>query len=249
MRQHDISVIIPVFKEERSIERAIVEMARFFGKNRRIRDYEIIFVADKSGDRTIEIIQAAVKRDPHLKLIVNRCREQKGGSVRIGMLKAKYDPMLFFDADLSTPLREINVFLDQIDDYDIIIGSRGLPESKVKKRMFRVFLSKGFSLFKRVLLGLTVKDTQCGFKMFRKQCKPIFKMQRIKTGTFDVELLVIAKRNNYKLKELPITWVDVGNSNFNALNLVYRMSMDTVMIKRNDLLGKYRMKPASSPTA
>jgi dolichyl-phosphate beta-glucosyltransferase len=242
MKRHDLSVIIPVYREERRIIRCINETAFFFKHNKRIRNYDIIFIADKSGDRTIEIIREAIKQHPRMKLVVNTRRLHKGGSVRKGMLMAKYDPMMFFDADLSTPLYEIDSFLDMIDDYDVLIGSRALKDSKVEKKWYKTLMSKTFSLFKWVVLGLNVKDTQCGFKMYRKKCKKLFEMQQMAVGTFDIEIILMAKRNGFRLKEVPVTWVDVDMSNFNTIQIAAEAFVDVLRMKRNDLAGKYTLK-------
>jgi dolichyl-phosphate beta-glucosyltransferase len=235
----NLSVIIPVFHEENRIERCIKESVTFLKNCKKIKNFEIIFVADKSGDSTIDLIKKYAKVNKKIKLIVNKKREGKGGSVQIGMLKAKHELMMFYDADLSTPLYEIDKFLDLIPDHDILIASRGLKESKVEKKLFKTILSRGFSLLKKILLNIDFKDTQCGFKMFKKKCKVIFEKQRIKSDAFDAEILYIAKKIGFKIKEVPVTWIDSDMSNFNTFKVVLRFLRDTFRIMKNNTKGVY----------
>jgi dolichyl-phosphate beta-glucosyltransferase len=235
----NLSVIIPVFHEENRIERCIKESVTFLKNCKKIKNFEIIFVADKSGDSTIDLIKKYAKVNKKIKLIVNKKREGKGGSVQIGMLKAKCELMMFYDADLSTPLYEIDKFLDLIPEYDILIASRGLKESKVEKKLFKTILSRGFSLLKKILLNIDFKDTQCGFKMFKKKCKVIFEKQRIKSDAFDAEILYIAKKIGFKIKEVPVTWIDSDMSNFNTFKVVLRFLRDTFRIMKNNTKGVY----------
>jgi dolichyl-phosphate beta-glucosyltransferase len=237
--KHDLSVIIPTYKEETRIERCIKESLFFLRNNEKIKNFEIIFVADDAGDKTIDIIKSNLKENKELKLIVNPKREQKGGSVKIGMLEAKYDQIVFFDVDLSTPLYEINESLDLIEKYDIVIGSRGMKESKIEKKYFAIFLSQCFSLLKLLVVGLKFKDTQCGFKMFKRKTMPIFEKQRIKSSFFDVEILYIAKKMKYTIKEKPITWIDSDASNFNQGKVVISFLKELIRMKWYALKGYY----------
>lgn len=237
--KHDLSIVIPTYKEETRIERCIKESLFFLRNNEKIKNFEIIFVADDAGDKTIDIIKSNLKENKELKLIVNPKREQKGGSVKIGMLEAKYDPLLFFDVDLSTPLYEINESLDHIEKYDIVIGSRGMKESKIEKKYIGIFLSKCFSVLKWTIVGLNFKDTQCGFKMFKRKTLDVFKKQRIKSSFFDVEILYIAKKMGFTIKEKPITWIDSDASNFNQGKVILSFLKELTRMKWYTIKGYY----------
>ena len=237
----NLSVVIPAYKEEKRIHRCIKESLFFLRENKHIGKFEIIFVADVSGDKTISIIQEYMKENTEIQLIVNTERQQKGGSVKIGMLQAQYSVVIFYDVDLSTPLYEINDSLKLLKTYHVVIGSRGLKESNVEKNQFKIFLSKGFSFFKWVILGLHFTDTQCGFKMFRKEIVSLlFERQHLKSSCFDVELLYIAKKYNLNIKEKPITWIDSDMSNFNTLHVVLSFFRELVKIRWNDWKGYYK---------
>lgn len=235
----NLSVIIPVYKEERRITRCIEDSLLFFRNNSVIQKFELVFVADVSGDRTIAIIQSYLSKNKEMRLIVNETRLQKGGSVKKGMLAAKYDLLLYYDADLSTPLYEINETLALIQTYDIVIGSRGMPESHVEKRYFKIFLSKCFSFLKWLILGINLYDTQCGFKMFRRTTLPIFHKQQLQSSCFDVELLYIAKKHGFSIKEKPVTWIDSDMSNFNTVHIVLSFFGELAKIRMNAWKGLY----------
>lgn len=235
----ELSIIIPVYKEENRIIRCIEESLFFFRNNNQIKKFEIIFVADKSGDKTIELIQQYLDKNKKMQLIINETRQQKGGSVKIGVAHARYPLLLYYDTDLSTPLYEVNECLDIIQQYDIVVGSRGLKESHIEKKYFNIFLSKCFAILKFLILGLRFKDTQCGFKMFRKSVAPIFEKQRIKSSCFDVEFLYLAQKNGFTIKEKPITWIDSDMSNFNPFFIIPSFFKELLEIRWNSLCGLY----------
>src|SRR3989338_2338910 len=237
--QYNLSVIIPVYKEEHRITRCIEESLFFFRNNPLINHFEILFIADVSGDKTIEIIQKHLY-NKEIQLIVNKTREQKGGAVKIGALQAKYPYIIYYDADLSTPLYEINSSLALLDQYDIVIGSRGLKESQVQKRPFKIFMSKCFSLLKFLFLGIRFQDTQCGFKLFKKKTLVIFEKQTIKSSCFDVELLYIAQKYGFSIKEKAVTWMDSDLSNFQTWRIVPSFIKDMAKIRLQSWKGLYK---------
>ncbi len=236
--QYNLSIIIPVYKEEHRITRCIEESLFFFRHNPLIKNFEMLFVADVSGDKTIEIIQKHL-HNKEINLIINKTREQKGGAVKIGALQAKYPIVIYYDADLSTPLYEVNSSLELLDNYDIVIGSRGLKESQVQKRPFKIFMSKCFSLLKLVVLGLRFQDTQCGFKLFKKKTLCIFEKQTIKSSCFDVELLYIAQKYGFSIKEKAVTWMDSDMSNFQTWKIVPGFLRDMAKIRIQSWNGFY----------
>ena len=241
-KKYELSIIIPTYKEELRIERCIEESLSYFQNNKNIKNFEIIFVADNTGDKTIPIIEHNKKKHQEIKLIVNKHREKKGGSVKIGMLSAKYNIIMFYDVDLSTPLYEVDGFLKYIDKYDILVASRGMKGSKVKKQAFKNLLSLGFSLLKRVLFSIRIQDTQCGFKMFNRNTLVLFEKQTIKSSYFDLEILYLAEKMHFRVKELPVTWIDSDMSNFNWYKLIFEAVRELYAIKKNYITGKYDLK-------
>ena len=146
---------------------------------------------------------------------------------------ASYNLILFSDADLSTPIKELDRFLAEIKDYDIIIGSRALKNSKVEKHqpLYRELIGKIFNLLVRRITGLNLHDTQCGFKLF-KNCRNIFEQQKIPGWSFDVELLYLAGKAGKKILEKPVTWINDERSKVNAVKDSYKMFMDLLKIRK-----------------
>ena len=235
MIKHNLSVIIPCYREKNRIAKCITESLYYLENCPAVDEFEIILVLDNAEDGTKEIIDGFLPRDNRLQLIDNPTRLRKGFSVRKGMLQGKYDILMFYDADLSTPLTEIEKFLSLIPEYDILIASRRMKASVVKKSRFKRCLSAVFSGIKKLLLGLPYKDTQCGFKMFRKRTKILFELQATGSSAFDVELLYLARKLNFKIGEIPVTWTDSAESNFSWWRVVPRFLKDIIKIRLGGL--------------
>jgi dolichyl-phosphate beta-glucosyltransferase len=238
MAKLSISVVIPAYNEEKRIGKTLRRVISYL--NKRKDDYEIIVVDDCSKDRTVEVVKFL--KNKRLRVLKNRCNLGKGGSVKHGMLSAKKKYVLFSDADLSTPIEEIEKFEKLKDKYDILIGSRALKESdiKIKQPFYRILMGKTFNLIVNILVVWGVKDTQCGFKWFRKDVvKKIFPKQTFNGFSFDVELLFIAKKYGYSIKEIPVTWLNSPDSKVSAVKDSIKMFLDLVKIRINDLRGKY----------
>ena len=173
-------------------------------------DAEIIAVDDGSRDNTVEIIRGYAQKNPHLRLLQNPGNRGKGYSVRNGMLHAQGELLLFSDADLSAPIEEADKLFRAIaGGADIAIGSRWLQRDLQTQRQpstARLF-GRIFNLLLRITLGLTFKDTQCGFKAFtRKAAQTIFPLQKIERWGFDPELLYLARKLEFKVEEVPVEW-------------------------------------------
>jgi dolichyl-phosphate beta-glucosyltransferase len=234
-----ISVVIPTYRNENQIKKGIEKSLSFFRANKKIEKFEIIFASDRAEDNTIEIIKKHLVDNSEIILMENKTRLQKGGSIRRAMLKTRYPIKLYYDADLSTPLEEVDRFLELIDEWDIVIGSRRIKGANVKKNIVKKFLSAGFSLLNYLVLGLTYRDTQCGFKMFNENSLDIFKKQKIVSNAFDVEILWLAKKMGFKVKEHPVTWVDSDTSNFTALGAIYSLLKGTIQVRFNIWKKRY----------
>lgn len=213
--------------------------------------YEVIIVDDGSKDGSKEFIKDFTKEHQFFILIQNP-HFGKAGAVTTGVLKAKGEYILFADMDQATPIEELDKLLPYIQkDFDIVIGSRS---SKRKGAPWtRNLMARGMMLLRRVVIGLNgIRDTQCGFKLFRYDAaQNLFsKIYNLHNGFhavggsnvaagFDVELLYLAKENGYKIKEVPVNWLYVETRRVNpvidsieALRYLYE-------IKRNALSGKY----------
>lgn len=200
------SAVIPAFNEEKTVLRAIRETKHAFDGLG--RPYEIIVVDDGSTDKTAEIVASLRSQIPQLTLIRHTKNFGKGAAVKTGAEATMGEIILFLDCDLATHPSEFASFLPLFEVADIVIGTRRVRGARIEERQphYRVWLGRLFNLAIRTYLDLPFHDTQCGFKAFTKKTKPLFASLRTHGWTFDVELLVNAQRQGYKIKEAPVTW-------------------------------------------
>jgi dolichyl-phosphate beta-glucosyltransferase len=158
------------------------------------------------------------------------------------MLAARKKYALFSDSDLSTPIEELDDFMKLRKKYDVIIGSRALKDSKIriKQQFYRVLMGKIFNFFVNILVVWGIKDTQCGFKLFSRQAsQKIFKKQTFNGFSFDVEALFIAKKLGYRIKEMPVVWINSPDTKVSAIKDSIKMFASLLRIRFNALRGKY----------
>lgn len=237
----ELSIVIPAYNEEKRIKNTLYRIINYFEYKE--FKYEIIVVNDGSTDNTVNIVKGV--KNKKIKVLTNNPNMGKGYAVKRGVLAAKKKHILFSDADLSTPIEEIEKFLPYLHNYDVLIGSRNLKESdiQVKQPFIRSKLGKSFPFLVRCLLLKNIKDTQCGFKLFQKHTiKPIFEKQTLNGFSFDGEILYIAQKLNYKIKEIPITWINSLGSKVNTLKDSYKMFKDLFKIRENNKNGLYKNK-------
>jgi len=232
----EISIIIPAYNEERRILPTLEKVYGYFSEKRKM-DFEIIVVDDGSKDNTEKVIKNFAKdKFERVKLIKHRKNKGKGAAVKTGVLEARGDLILFTDADLSTPIEEFEKLKKTIErGYDIVIGSRGLPESKivVPQPWYRRYIGRLFPLFVRLIVMKNIRDTQCGFKMFKKKiAKELFANLETSGFAFDVEILFRALKKNYSVKEIPIIWINSPASKVTFLKGPIKMLKDLFKMKR-----------------
>ncbi len=232
----EISVVIPAFDEARRIRATLEEVLDFLAP--RFRRYEVIVVDDGSADRTLE--EAAAVGHPAVRCLRNAANSGKGASVRRGVLEARHDPVLFTDADLSTPLAELERLLQALDaGFDAAIASRRMAGSRVERSLARRFLGWGFSLLVRLLAVNGFHDTQCGFKVFRRAAAAaVFPLGTIDRWGFDVEVLAIAVEKGMRIAEVPVTWHQSGDTRL-RLGAPFQMAWELLRIRRNVREGRY----------
>ncbi len=234
----ELSVIIPAYNEEGRLGQSLTKIASYLDAKK--INYEIIVVDDGSQDNTANLVNEFGNN--RIKLLRNSQNMGKGFSVKRGMLAAKKNYVLFSDADLSTPIEELEKFIPFLDGYDILIGSRNLKDSDIRIRQpfLRSKLGRIFPILVKLLLVGGIKDTQCGFKLFRKKAIiPIFSRQTLNNFGFDVEILFIAKKLGFKIKEIPIIWVNSSGSKVRLLRDPLKMFWDIIRIRQNNKAGAY----------
>lgn len=232
-RKESISIIIPVYNESGRILKTLCKVDDYLQDH--FGGYEIIIVNDGSSDNTAEVVLNAQDKIKSIRLIGYKVNRGKGYAIRQGVNLSIGNIILVSDADLSTPIEEVEKILSFYDNgYDIIIGSRALEESDIVVRQprWRELMGKTFNMCVRLLLLEKFKDTQCGFKLFRGNCgREIFKRVTVNRFAYDVEVLYLAQKAGYKIKEIPIKWFNSSDSKVNPVKDSLCMLKDLVRIK------------------
>jgi glycosyltransferase involved in cell wall biosynthesis len=239
-RQPLVSIVVPAFNEAGRIGDSIKKIDDFM--RRSPFSSELIVVDDGSADNTAEVVNQSKANG--LRLVCNDRNHGKGYSVRQGVLAASGKYVLFTDADLSAPIEELNKLLDVAvkEGADVVVGSRAVDRKYIEKHQspLREFSGIAFNLMVRVLLGLRLSDTQCGFKLFhREKSRPVFEHQTTSGFGFDPELLFLAKRNGLTIRETPVRWSHAEGSKVRLLRDGVRMLIDLLRIRWNAIIGRY----------
>jgi dolichyl-phosphate beta-glucosyltransferase len=240
-----ISVVIPTYNEGGRIRLNLIKLVDYLRP--RFARFEVIVVDDGSTDDTANEVAEAQRREPRVRSISFPANHGKGFAVRQGVLAAKGDAIFFTDADLSTPVDAIESAMKGIaEGYPVVIASRRHPESVIDRPQSRARVAVGqlFNLGVRALLSLRFRDTQCGFKCFsREAAQAIFARTRIDGYAFDVEILVIAERLGYRVKEIPVCWSHAPDSKVKPLRHLPRVAHELWKIYRTDRRGLYGSSP------
>lgn len=245
-----LSVIIPCYDEMANLQKGVLDKVKTFLDKKKF-GYEVIVVDDGSKDGSIEFIEEFIDDNPEFKLIKNP-HMGKAGAVTTGMLQGKGEYVLFTDMDQATPIAEVEKLLPFFDEkFDIVIGSRGGIRKGAP--LIRLFISRANMTLRKVIVGVPdIADTQCGFKMFRRDvAQKVFKKIseihhgfRAITGSsvtsgFDIEFLYLAQKMGYKIKEVPVTWLYVETRRVSPVKDSIQGVIELLRIKKNDLSGKY----------
>ena len=238
------SIVIPAYNESARIGRALTDVTAAVKRNG--WDAEVLVVNDGSTDDTAEIVQAFAANHPIIRLIQNNGNRGKGYSVRHGMLEAMGSIVMFTDADLSSPMDEAERLFAAIrEGADVAIGSRWLDRGRqtIHQPIYRQFFGRCFNAVTRMVMQLPFADTQCGFKAFtRSAAQAVFQLQRIERWGFDPEILFIALKRGYRVREVAVTWGHDERSRISYLKDGIKMLEELVYIRWNALVGAYNRK-------
>jgi glycosyltransferase involved in cell wall biosynthesis len=236
-----LSIVVPAFNESARIELTLERVMSCV--ERQGWDADVLVVDDGSKDDTTEIVERWMEKYPRLHLIKNNGNRGKGYSVRNGLLQSAGDIVMFTDADLSAPMEEAELLMAAIEQgADVAIGSRWLDKARqtTHQPMYRRFFGRCFNWVTRTVMGLPFKDTQCGFKAFRRDAaQVIFRLQRIERWGFDPEILFIARKLGYTIREVPVTWGHDERSRISYLKDGMKMLEEMAVIRANSLAGRY----------
>jgi len=241
MSHPHLSIVIPAYNEEARIETALQRVLDCIEEQG--WDAEVLVVDDGSQDATTSIVETWMERYPRLHLIKNPGNRGKGHSVRNGALQAAGDIVMFTDADLSSPMIEAERLITALDaGADVAIGSRWLDRTRqtVQQPLYRQVFGRCFNTVTRTVIGVPFKDTQCGFKAFKREAaQVIFRLQTIERWGFDPELLFIASKLGYKVAEVPVTWGHDERSRISYLKDGMKMLEEMASIRMNAMAGRY----------
>ncbi len=252
VRSVDISLILPAFNEAATIVGTIQDVASYF--NSRNYEYELIVAAD-GDDGTREEAQELAVTNSSIKVIGEPARRGKGRGIRDAVAIASGRIIGFADADNKVPIEEYGNLAPWLaDGYDIAIGSRGMAESNIERRqpLYRRIGSKGFGVLMHAVVGLPdIPDTQCGFKFFRGEvAHDLFRRQQVDGYMFDVEILAIAQRLGYQVKQVPVRWHDDADSRLQLVRGNLRNVADILKIRLSlHRLASIHFENAAPPEA
>lgn len=209
MEHPHLSLIIPTYNEEHRLGATLETVIAYFA--RQPYSSEIIVVDDGSRDGTRGVFDSirAKHPGPALRFLANSENRGKGAVVRQGMLAAAGEYVVFSDADLSTPIEELEKLLAALEEVDVAFGSRALDRTLIRKHqpLFRDLLGRFINLLVQLWVLWGVKDSQCGFKGFTRQAaQEIFAEQRVTSFLFDVEILFMARKKGYRCREIAVVW-------------------------------------------
>ena len=242
MTPSSLSIIIPAYNERTRLPATLERIAAYMN-TAGWGQWEIIVVDDGSSDGTADVAEAEHTANARVRVLRNPGNRGKGYAVRHGMLDSKMDWRLLTDADLSAPIEELEKLWNAVKDgqAQVAIGSRALDRSLIGVHQpgFRETAGKMFNFVMQRFVGLHIRDTQCGFKLFRGDvANQVFARQQIERFGFDVEALFIADQRGFTIAEIPVRWNHVEGSKVGLLNGAQSF-LDLLKIRWCQLIGKY----------
>jgi dolichyl-phosphate beta-glucosyltransferase len=229
------SLVIPAYNEASRIERCLRDVAAFRAGRPGGLDWEVILVDDGSTDGTAEVARtAAAQAGLAVNLLSHGRNRGKGAAIRTGVLASQGDPVLVSDTDLSTPLSEWARLAESLASHPVAIGSRAIDEALIRKRQpfYRVWLGKAGNRVIQLFAVPGIRDTQCGFKLFRGDvARELFGQARIDGFAYDVEVLYLARRRGYPIAEVPVLWFNSPESKVSVWRDTPRTLWDVLRIR------------------
>jgi len=235
------SIIIPAYNESERITATLESVAAYARQQQ--WDVEVLVVNDGSRDNTVAVVEQLARAHPFIRIIENPGNRGKGYSVRNGMLQSRGEILLFSDADLSSPIEEAPKLFEALAaGADVAIGSRWLRAELQSQRqpLMRQIYGRMFNVALRLLLGLNFRDTQCGFKAFRREAaQRIFPLQKIERWGFDPEILFLARKLGFRTVEVPVRWAHSAGTLLHPLRDGMRMVWEIFRVRWYAITGQY----------
>ncbi|TAK27116.1 MAG: glycosyltransferase family 2 protein [Chloroflexota bacterium] len=203
-----VDVVIPVYNEEAALEKSILALREFLQKNCPI-EWTVVVANNASTDSTIEIAKRLAERFQDVRY-VHLDVKGRGRALRKAWLESDADIVAYMDVDLSTNLRFFPPLIQAlVDGYDVAIGSRLMSASRVTRTLKREVISRCYNLLVRALFFTSFSDAQCGFKaLTRLAARKLIPLVKDESWFFDTELLILAEKKGYRIKEVPVEWIE-----------------------------------------
>ena len=238
--EKSFSLIVPAFNEEKRLHNELPHVLEYLGRN--FHNFEVIYVDDGSSDHTYQTLLDMRRKFPEIRVLRLEKNEGKGKAVRTGLQDSCGNIILFSDADFSTPIEETSKLLDFLGKgFDIVIGSRAVEGSQIEIHQPRIreITGKVGNAVVQTLLLLPFRDTQCGFKLFRRAAvRKILPFLKIDGFAFDMEILAVAVSKGLKVAEVPVVWRNVLESKV-RLHHTFQVLLDVLKIRYDQSMGKY----------
>jgi len=220
MKKTTVDIVVPVYNEEKILEKSISNLTDFLNKNFK-HDWQIIIADNASIDKTLEIANNLSKKYKKVK-VLHLDQKGRGRALRAAWTQSKADIVSYMDVDLSTDLTFFPLMVDSLlQGYDVATGSRLMKGAEIKRSLKREILSRGYNVLVRLILGVNYKDSQCGFKaVTREIVDKIVPEVKDNAWFFDSELLFRAHKRGYKIKEIPVKWIEDEDSRVKIVNTV-----------------------------
>lgn len=237
-----LSLIIPAYNEEKLIVGTLDEIARFLDKKK--YSWEVVVVDDGSKDDTQKLVSSY--KNKRIKLVKLKKNSGKGAALRKGFLKADGEYRIFTDADLSVDIKYIDSLLGELEEgkIDVAIASRRVKGAKIKKHQpwHRENMGRVYTFLTSLIIGMDLKDYTCGMKGFTVEAaNKVFSKALIDRWAYDSEILYLAKKYGYKIKQVPIIWENREDTRVKLKKVILESFIDLLKVRVNDLLGKYNI--------
>ena len=244
-RSSSLSVVIPAWNEASIIEATSRKVLAYLDTH--IRDGELLIADDGSTDATPLLVERLIHEDARVRLL-RLAHGGKGRAVKAGMLTARGAFILFMDADDSTPIDEMDRFWPALwEGWDVVIGSRKMPGALISRRQpwLREQMGKVFTWLTNALVTRNLSDITCGFKCFsRDSAQAVFGRQRLDGWGFDAEILFLAQQLGYRIREVPVRWMNAQKTNVRLGSDAWRSFKELLAIRRHAQRGLYRLTEA-----
>ena len=236
-----LSIVVPAYNEEQRLGPTLDRITSYLAAGS--RDWEVLVVDDGSRDGTMALARKVAEAHPKVRVLTNGRNRGKGFTVKHGVMEASGDAVLFSDADLSSPIEEVEKLLPLLEmGHDVVIGSRDIIGSQIEvpQPLHRRVMGYSFMVLRDWIAVSGFRDTQCGFKLFRTPAaKTVFAQSRVDGFCFDVEILAIAKTLGFRMCEVPVVWRNDERTTVNPIGDPLKMFLDLFRIRFNILRGVY----------